>query len=181
MTDEAQRRRRFFDGYRRGRDVQPPRDQRCDRARRHALIGHTMKRTAARALLERKPIQPRGIDSVHRGPTILAVADVDGTALLQRARPSRARVPCSTPASPRQSRSTSSRRTRASTSTTCAARFETSAARARAFAGRSRGQRRLVRPEPTAPAFQAHLRHHTRRLRPSHALSGRPCEKTVTH
>ncbi len=67
-----------------GRHAQLFADGLGDLPERDPLVGHRVERAALRAVLQREPVDARRVEPVHRGPQVLAVADVGGDPFLPR-------------------------------------------------------------------------------------------------
>src|SRR5207237_8508446 len=63
-------------GLRDDRHVQVSADDLRNLPGRHALVGNAENRRSRRTLLERKPVEIRGIEPVHRRPPVATVADM---------------------------------------------------------------------------------------------------------
>ena len=62
----------------------PAADHLGDGPERHALLGDRVIGAARGALFERQPVEPGGIETMHAGPAVLAVADIGRDAFLAR-------------------------------------------------------------------------------------------------
>src|SRR5436305_5924108 len=69
---------RFLRGDRHRRHVQMTADGLGYHASRHALVRDSVERGTRLALLEREPVEVRGIQAMDRRPSIGAVADITG-------------------------------------------------------------------------------------------------------
>jgi hypothetical protein len=76
----------FFERLGDHRNVQPATDDLGDQPEGHALFRNRVEWPAFGAALERKPIDPRRVEPMHRRPAVVAGADVGGHALLPRGR-----------------------------------------------------------------------------------------------
>src|SRR5882672_9873463 len=66
------------------RHAEPPADHFSDRLERDTLVVDGMIGAALDALFERQPVEAGGVEPMHAGPAVIAVANIGCDALLAR-------------------------------------------------------------------------------------------------
>src|SRR5438445_3215594 len=84
MREPAEMRSRLLWSLADHRHAEPAADDAGDLTERHARLGDRMVAGAATALLQHQPVKPGGIEPVHGGPAVEALAGVDRGTLLTR-------------------------------------------------------------------------------------------------
>src|SRR5439155_17730904 len=82
--EPAEMRRCLVRGLGDDRHTEPTTDHLGDRLERDAFFGDRMIRAALDALFERQSVEAGGIEPMHAGPAVIAIADVGCAALLAR-------------------------------------------------------------------------------------------------